>query len=99
MTCIKTVEVRVPDRVTAVEVRIPGIPGAQGLSGSGLSFTHNQPTISSTWTVPHNLGYRPTVSVTTSGGVEVDGGEIVHLSNNTLQILFDDSFSGFARCT
>lgn len=69
-----------------------------GGGGGSATFTHSQSSASSTWTVSHNLGYRPDVSITSLGGILVDA-EVNHLSNNQLQIIFDIPFSGYARCT
>jgi hypothetical protein len=92
---IALVEVPVPPRIRQYEVQIPGIPGPMG-QGSSLDFI--QSSALPVWTVAHNLGYRPIVSVYSTGGVEIIGGEIVHLSVNTLQITFDIPFAGAARC-
>lgn len=61
-------------------------------------YLHNQISLSDIWTIPHNLARRPLVGITSVGGVEWFGGEVVHLSANTLQILFDQPTSGVARC-
>lgn len=66
---------------------------------AGSAYVHTQASALTTWTIPHNLGYRPTVTVTTLGGAEVIGGEVIHLSVNTLQIDFDIAFAGQARLT
>lgn len=76
---------------------LQGPPGPSGPSGAG--YVHTQASALAVWTVPHNLGYRPSVSVTTTGGVEVEGGEVLHLSTNTLTITFDVAFAGSARLT
>ncbi|MFM7013148.1 MAG: hypothetical protein ACKO0Z_28090 [Betaproteobacteria bacterium] len=61
-------------------------------------YVHTQASALAVWTVPHNLNKRPSVSVTSAGGVEWEGGEVLHLSLNTLQITFDQPEAGFARC-
>ena len=72
---------------------------AQGADGSpGARYVHTQGTASALWTVPHNLGFRPIVTVFTTGGQEVLGGEILHLSLSTLTITFDAAFAGSAAC-
>ena len=71
--------------------------GYLGAPGVAESYTHTQSSAASTWTVPHNLGFRPAVTVTTVGGLVMYGEEI-HLSTNTLQILFVVPVSGTARC-
>ncbi len=72
--------------------------GGNGGPGTSRHY-HTQSSAAAAWTVAHNLGFRPSVSVTTTGGVETLGGEVVHLSAVTLQIIFDVPFAGFAHCT
>jgi hypothetical protein len=42
------------------------------------------------------MGYRPSVEITTLGGMEVDG-EVLHLSSNLLTIAFNPPLAGSAR--
>lgn len=77
---------------------IPGIPGIPGPSGSSLArYTHTQISPLATWTVAHNLGLRPNVTIATTGGQEV-WGEVLHLSANTLMVNFDTPLAGAATC-
>jgi hypothetical protein len=71
-----------------------GPPGVGGVSGS--TFEHIQSVASSTWTINHNLGFRPNVSVTTMGGAEVLA-EVLHISVNQTQITFDSPLAGIAN--
>lgn len=82
------------DRPTAVEVVEIIHPGPQGPAGS--SFTHNQPTASPTWTMAHNLGFRPSVELLSAGGQEIEG-DVVHLSQNVCIAYFTIPIAGFAR--
>lgn len=76
-----------------------GIQGPAGTNGSaGARYTHVQASALLIWTVAHNLGFRPNVTVTTTGGQEVWGGEVLHLSSNTLTITFDVALAGSADC-
>jgi len=70
-----------------------GAPGAPGASGGFFTFTQASP--ASTWTIAHNLGYRPNVSVVDSAGSQVEG-EAVWTSTNSLTITFSGAFSGVA---
>lgn len=72
--------------------------GPPGPSLAGSSYTHTQASAASTWSIPHNLGYRPTVSVYTTGGVEVEA-EVAHLSANVLEARFAAPMAGSARLT
>lgn len=60
-----------------------------------LHFVHNQISASSSWTITHNLGKHPTVSIVDSGGNWVVG-DIVYTSTNELTINFTATFSGKA---
>jgi hypothetical protein len=69
-----------------------GDPGPPG-SGSA-SFVHSSGSLS-TWVIPHGLGYFPNATVIGIGGNEVEG-EINHVDNNTMNILFDSPVAGTA---
>ena len=78
-----------------------GAQGAQGLYGatvldlSKISFTYEQQSSSTVWSITHNLGYRPAIFVTdyTKNTLE---GDISHTSNDALVITFTDSVVGYA---
>lgn len=59
------------------------------------SYTHQQPTASATWTITHNMGRFPSISVVDSAGSIVNGVE-QYTSNNELTITFNAAFSGTA---
>jgi hypothetical protein len=56
---------------------------------------HNQPSPSAQWTVTHNLGKYPSVSVVDTSDAEVIG-EVEYVSDTQLIIRFSASFSGKA---
>lgn len=76
--------------------------GPQESSGGGgpggAEYVHTQASALATWTVNHNLGFKPDVYITSTGGVGVMG-EVLHVDTDTLLIYFDVPFSGYARCT
>lgn len=78
---------------------VPGPTGPQGPQGTPGSapqaYTHNQGTPAALWTVVHNLGYFPNVSVVDSADTVVEG-SVVYLSVNSLTIEFTASFGGKA---
>ncbi len=78
-----------------VSVVTVGIMGPAGASAS--SFNHTQSTPSNTWTINHNLGFRPSVELYTVGGSEFDG-EVVHVSDNQCIVYLVSSIAGSARC-
>lgn len=58
-------------------------------------FIYTQSVASATWTVNHNMGKRPSVSIVDSSGDEVIA-EVNHVSTNQLVITFSTAFSGVA---
>lgn len=60
------------------------------------TYIHTQSTASILWTIPHNLGYQPHVSLTTLGGVEFDA-EVRHTSNNVTEVHHKVAIAGQAR--
>lgn len=61
------------------------------------AFEHTQSAPSATWTINHNLGFRPSVTLFTVGGVEFEA-EIIHLSDNQCVVYIATSIAGQARC-
>jgi hypothetical protein len=61
-------------------------------------YTHIQSSPSTTWTITHNLGRRPNVSLI-NGSNEVVEGSIVHTSINVVTVTFNSSLSGIAECS
>lgn len=98
--------IQFPDQ-PAVKLSIPeirivalgqqGIPGPQGVPGTGgdLTYVHTQGVASTTWTVNHNLGKYPTVTIMDSAGDEVEG-DISYVSANTLTLTFHAAMGGVA---
>jgi hypothetical protein len=81
------------DGVTA----FTSLPFDPGGSGSGLSaFVHNQASASFTWTINHNLGYRPSVELFDAGSQEFDA-EVTHPTVNQTVVNLSVSTAGFAR--
>ena len=76
---------------------VQGPPGPPG-SSSTASFEHAQSSASDTWTVNHNLGFRPAVSVLSVGGKEM-WAEVIHTSVNQFVAYFDAPTTGIAICS
>lgn len=74
-----------------------GVPGPPGVS-SNSSYEHAQASASDTWTVNHNLGFRPAASLLSAGGREM-WAEVIHTSVNQLIAYFDAPTSGVAICS
>lgn len=60
-----------------------------------VSYEHTQGSSSSTWTINHNLGFKPNVTVVDSAGNIVEG-EISYTNSNSLTVSFSAGFSGKA---
>jgi|GEM_PF-2074810 len=69
----------------------------RGRDGVAQAFGFNQSTPSDQWTINHNLGYRPSVTLYSTGGAEIEG-EVVHISNNQARAYFATLVAGSARC-
>lgn len=63
--------------------------------GGDKNFTFIQSTSAAVWTITHNLGKRPSISVVDSAGTNVVGA-VNHTSNNELTITFSSAFKGTA---
>lgn len=84
----------------AVSFPQPGVfslalKGVQGPSGIGPRFVHTQSSASATWTVNHNLGFLPQVTVLSPGGIEVEA-TVTHVSANQAVITFNTAQAGQA---
>jgi len=66
--------------------------GNAALSGV---YTHTQGPASATWTIPHNLSFKPNVTIEDSGGGIIEG-DVVYTDNNNLTITFTVASSGKA---
>jgi hypothetical protein len=83
----------------------PGPQGPQGLQGEPgvfadipvtiFSFTWEQQTNEIVWTIQHNLGYRPNVSIIDYGRNNIEA-DISHVDVNELTITFTSATSGYA---
>ncbi len=73
-------------------VPLSGITGPAGAP----AYVHQQSTPATTWTINHNLGYRPSVEVFDSGSSEMIA-EIVHPTVNQALVNVNPASAGFAR--
>jgi len=69
--------------------------GSVSSAGGDLHYTHNQTSSSTTWTITHNLGKFPSVTVVDSARSVVVG-EVNMTNINEIQITFTAAFSGKA---
>ena len=94
-----------PEGDPGADSTVPGPQGPAGAPGSApQAYIHDQSSASATWTVVHNLGYYPNVTVVDSAGTKVVG-SIDYTGLNTLEIRFTTSggvptpFGGKAYCS
>jgi hypothetical protein len=80
--------------VQAFKTGPQGPRGPKGDSWAGFNYIQNLPLV--TWAIAHNLGYKPSVSTFSAGGV-VMLGSVTHLSDNVVQIDFNTPVSGSAH--
>jgi len=67
----------------------------QGSGGSDASFEFVQAQPADTWTINHNLGKFPSVTIVDTAGDEVEG-NVNHISNTQVVLSFSAAFSGRA---
>lgn len=72
--------------------------GSPTALGGSAAYVHTQASASATWTVNHNLGFRPAVEVLDAGGQKVHVA-VVHTSVNQTVISANTPFTGTARFT
>ena len=83
------------DSQNLVTVRSGGL-GSGG--GNTRRFVFTQGQASSTWTINHTLGGKPSVTVVDSANTVVFG-EVQYVSNSQVVVVFSAPFSGFAFLT
>jgi hypothetical protein len=72
--------------------------GNSSTGGGDLTFVYNQKTSSSEWTINHNLGKYPSVTIIGEfdTGKESVLGDIEYIDKDTLKILFETPITGTA---
>jgi hypothetical protein len=79
---------------TVVTVTTAGPQGPGG--GAGAAYVHTQASPATTWTINHNLGFRPSVELLDSGSQEIDG-DIAHPTVNQTVVTLNPATAGLAR--
>lgn len=64
-------------------------------SGGDLTFLYTEPTPLLTWTLAHNMGKLPSVTILNNLGNEIEA-KVNHIDNNNLTITFNTATSGTA---
>ena len=89
------VDVALVNPVAGEVLKYDGSNWVDGID-EGTSYLHTQSTASATWTIAHNLGFKPSVELFNAGSQEIDG-DVVHISQNVVMVYFTQSITGFAR--
>ena len=63
---------------------------------AGVTYVHTQASAAATWTINHNLGFRPSVELLDSGSQEIDG-DIAHPTINQTIVTLNPATAGLAR--
>jgi hypothetical protein len=72
------------------------VSGGRGPAGpAGAGYVHTQEAAAATWTITHNLGRHPSVTVVDSGGSVVIG-DVAYVTANQVTVSFSAAFSGTA---
>lgn len=74
----------------------PGPRGAQGAASEGAFYEHLQGVPSTTWTITHNLGFKPNISVFENTGDIVDGYDVDHVDTSQVVLTFAHAIDGKA---
>lgn len=81
---------------------LPGSRGPRGLPGAAgppnVGYVFDQPSAAALWVINHNLGFRPSLALFTTGGLAMSA-EVLHTSINQVTVTFVLPTAGFARLT
>ena len=78
-----------------IDVGIQGPAGPQGIPGYSRSFEFIQSLPSSVWTITHDLGKTPSVTIVDSAGSLVEG-DVTYIGTTGVVVRFGGSFAGQA---
>lgn len=69
--------------------------GGGGGGPTGTDYVHIQSTAASVWTIDHNMGFWPNVTVVSSGNDQIEG-DVEYTTINQVVITFSGAFAGRA---
>lgn len=73
----------------------PGPVGPPGPPGSSATYTWNQTSPLAIWTIPHNTGRFPSVTVVNSSGIVVTP-DVRYIDDNTVRVTHSVALTGIA---
>lgn len=102
----KVFEVTVVNKKNEVSLAASGLQGPKGDTGAVgpkgeagdpaiASFTYENQVGSTVWTIQHNLGFRPAVTVQDYSKTTIEG-DVEHIDANNLKVTFSVQVSGYA---
>lgn len=96
--CAEDVSVVVDRYSLKVEVAANTSTVGSGSGGSSVPYQHIQSSASALWVINHNRGYKPLTKVYSPGGLEY-GCEILNVSDNVTNVIFDEPLTGYSLST
>lgn len=87
------IKVTAPASPTVIKIVTAGPQGASALI---VGYSYSQSVAAQTWTINHNLGYRPSVEIIDEAGREIEG-DVFHATINQVVIVFTVAVAGSAR--
>lgn len=96
MTDIIKVKETILRNVRHVEVVSRGRQGPAGAPATP-TYTHVQAGAATTWTINHNLGFKPDVYLYDAGGNEFEA-QIAHTNDNQTVVTLTQATAGTVRC-
>lgn len=77
---------------------IPGPPGPPGPAAPGAFYVHTQGVAATVWTIDHNLGYQPAITLFDNSGEEFEG-DITNPTVNQSVVTLAYAISGTATAS
>jgi len=86
-------------RSGGASVRLVGTQGPAGASGSGggSTYTHTQSSALASWTVAHNLGRKPSITVVDNLDNRIEP-DVTYLDTNTVRVTHASALIGKVYC-
>ncbi len=89
---------RVVQQTTQTQVVKQVEAGPQGIPGSAAAtYTHLQTAALSIWTVPHNLGRKPSITVVDNLDQRIEP-DVTYIDDNTVRITHGSALTGKVYC-
>ncbi|KZK31513.1 hypothetical protein A4F85_01895 [Delftia sp. GW456-R20] len=99
VVCEKEILVEQAEDIEILAVAEQGPPGIQGPpgGGAGATYTHTQSSLATVWTIAHNLGRYPSITVVDNLGGQLYP-DVRYLDADIVQITHSVPLTGRAFC-